>query len=105
MLVDSININKFNCNLVVPKKKLLKTLNIIVWGHNLDKKVVTMGHTQNKKLFFFTEITKPDHRLSKMFYYLSKYRVLATAKNSAVNAVFPILSIKELPNLCCPSNE
>ena len=30
-------------------------------------------------------------------------RVLATVKHSAVNAVFPIWSIVELPNLCFPN--
>ena len=34
---------------------------------------------------------------------LSLGRVLATVTNSALNAVFPVLQIVELPNLCFPN--
>ena len=34
-----------------------------------------MGHTQDKKQFFFSEIAKPDPKLSKKFT-LTKYHVL-----------------------------
>ena len=42
----------------------------------------------------------------EIIWLLSMYvRVLTTVKNSAVNAVFPISSIIELPNLCFPNME
>ena len=34
---------------------------------------------------------------------LCNFRVLATVKNSAINRVFPIWPIAELPNLCFPN--
>ena len=73
MLGDAININHFNCNpvaVVLKKKKLAKPLNITIFRPNLCKKGVTMGHIQNKKYIyiFFTEITRPNHKLSKTFY-------------------------------------
>ena len=33
-----------------------------------------MGHAQNEKQFFLTEITKTDHQLSETFY-LTKYHM------------------------------
>ena len=51
----------------VLKKKLLKPLKITNFWPNLCKNVVPMGHTQNKKLFFFfAEITKPYHVLAEL---------------------------------------
>ena len=52
MLGDSINFNKFNRNPIVLKKKLVKPLKITIFGPNLHKKGVIMGHTENKKQFF-----------------------------------------------------
>ena len=49
MLGDSININNFNCNPIVLKKKIVKPLKIAILGANLHKKGVSMGHAQNKK--------------------------------------------------------
>ena len=52
---DSINSNNFSWNPMSSseKKKLLKPLKITNFWPNLCKNVVPMGHTQNKKLFFF----------------------------------------------------
>ena len=75
MLGDSNNINKYNWNLVV-LKKIGKTFNNYHFFTHLHKKGVTMGHTQNTKTFF-AEITKPDHKLSKTFYFIKISHVLA----------------------------
>ena len=44
---------------------MLKPLKITISWPNLCKK----GHTRNKKNIFFSEIRKPDHKLSKKFYF------------------------------------
>ena len=36
-----------------------------------------MSHVQNKKTFFFSKITKPDHKFSKTFYFIKISYVLA----------------------------
>ena len=62
MLGDSVNINNFNCNPVV-LKKFGKTSKITIFGP-------TRGHYGSRPkqfFFFFTEITKPDHR-NVLFY-------------------------------------
>ena len=47
---------------------LLKPLKITIFRPNLCKKGVPMCHTQQKTFFFFfSEITKPDYKLSKPF--------------------------------------
>ena len=56
---------------------MLKPLKITIFWPNLYKNGVPMGHTQNKKRFFFAEITKPDHKLSKTFYFIKISYVLA----------------------------
>ena len=53
---DLINIDSFNCNPVVLKKKMVKPLKITIFGPNLRQKRVTMSRAQNKK-FFSTEIS------------------------------------------------
>ena len=35
-----------------------------------------MGHAQNGKRFFLTEITKADHQLSESFYFIKMLYVL-----------------------------
>ena len=57
-------------------KKLLKPLKIAILGPNLCKKGVSMGNAQHEKQFFFAEITKADHKLSKTFYFYPKKNVL-----------------------------
>ena len=62
MLVNSININKFNCNLVVLKEKLGKTSKTYHFCAKLAKleSVQATAKTYNN-FFFFSEITNPDH--------------------------------------------
>ena len=76
MLVDSINVNNFNCNPIILKNILVKPLTITIFGHNLRKKGVTIGHAQNEKQFF-TEKNKPGHKLSKKNYFIKISYVLA----------------------------
>ena len=69
MLKDSININNCNWNQVVSEKKCAKcktSRNYHFWG-NFHNNGVPMGHAQNKNNFF-SEITKPDQKLSETFY-------------------------------------
>ena len=52
------------------EKILLKPLKITIFWPNLCKTGVLMGHTQNKKQFFRSEIIKPDPiKLSQPFYF------------------------------------
>ena len=44
-------------------------------------------HPKFKKNFFFAEITKPGHKLSKTFYFIKMSYVLAIAKLLALNPV------------------
>ena len=60
MLGNSINIKNFNWNPVV-LKNFAKTSKNYHFRLNLCKNGVPRGHVQNKKLFFFSELTKPDH--------------------------------------------
>ena len=73
MLGDSISINNFNWNPVILKKNLLTPLETIIFWPNSCKNGVPMGNTQNKTTIVFAEITKPDHRLSKPFYFIKIY--------------------------------
>ena len=68
MLGDSINIKNVNLNPVLLKNILLKPQKITIFQSNLSKKWVLMGHAGNN-VFFFSEITKTDHKLSKLFYF------------------------------------
>ena len=77
MLGNSIDFKNFNWNLVVLKKILLKPLKITIFRPNLCKNGVLMGHAQKKKQFFSSEITKPDPKLSKKFYFSKTSYVLA----------------------------
>ena len=52
MLEDSTNINNFCCNPVV-QKKIGKPLEIAIWGPNLLKAGVRIGHIQKEMLFFY----------------------------------------------------
>ena len=64
MLGNSININKFNCNLVVLKEKLGKTSKTHHFCAKLAKleSVQATAKTYNKFFFFFfSEIANPDH--------------------------------------------
>ena len=51
------------------KKKLLKPLEISICRPNLCKNGVHIGQAQKKKQFFFSDVTKPDPKLSKPFYF------------------------------------
>ena len=78
MLKDSININNCNWNQVVSEKKCAKcktSRNYHFWG-NFHNNGVPMGHAQNKNNFF-SEITKPDQKLSETFYLTKISCVLA----------------------------
>ena len=52
---------------------MVKPLKVIIFGPNLHKKRVTMGTILKTRNNFFTEITKPDHKLSKTFYFIKVY--------------------------------
>ena len=55
MLGDSVNIKNLNCNLVVLKKKLVKTLKIAIFGSNLrTKKLLGWATNKMKKKFLCT---------------------------------------------------
>ena len=69
MLRDSFSFNKLCCNPVV-LKKIGKISNKLHFGPTLHKKGVIMGHIQNENNFFWAEITKADHQLSKTFYFI-----------------------------------
>ena len=58
------------------EKKLVKPLKNCFFGPNFHKKGVIMGHAQNGKRFFLTEITKADHQLSESFYFIKMLYVL-----------------------------
>ena len=79
MLKDSININNCNWNQVVSEKKCTKwktSKNYHFWG-NFHNNGVPMGQAQNKNTIFFSEITKPDQKLSETFYLTKISCVLA----------------------------
>ena len=79
MLKDSININNCNWNQVVSDKKCAKcktSKNYHFWG-NFHNNGVPMGHAQNKNTICFSEITKPDQKLSETFYLTKISCVLA----------------------------
>ena len=57
------NSNNFNCNPVVPKNKIGKR------GH--------FGPHPKQITIFLTETTKPDHKLSKTFYFVKILYLLA----------------------------
>ena len=72
MLGDSIGIKNFNWNPVV-LKKICQT----IFQPNLHQKGLTLSHSQNQNLFFFfSQTTKPDHKLSKTFYFMKISNVL-----------------------------
>ena len=60
MLGNSININKFNCNLVVLTEKLGKTSKTHHFCAKLAK-LESVQATAKTYNFFFSEITNPDH--------------------------------------------
>ena len=49
MLRDSININRLCCNPVVLKRKLVKPVKIYIFGPNLLRIEIGLGHTQIEK--------------------------------------------------------
>ena len=60
------------------EKILLKPLEVIIFQPNLWKNGVPMRCPKQKNIFFFfSEITKPDHNLSKPFYFNKISYVLA----------------------------
>ena len=77
MLGDSINTNNFNCNPVVLKFFLLKPLKIAIFGPNLCKKRGQYGPHPKQTIFFFSEMTKADHKLCKTFHFIKISYVLA----------------------------
>ena len=77
MLGDSINFNNFNWNPVVLKKNLLKPLKLAIFGAICAKMGFPWTTPKTKNFFFFEEITKTDHKLSKTIYFLKISYVLA----------------------------
>ena len=75
MLGDSININ-FNYNPVVLKKIGKTSKNYNFWAQ-LAQKSSHYGPYRKPKTNFFTGITKPDHMLSKTFYFIKISYVFA----------------------------
>ena len=67
MLGNSININNFNLNPVVLKKKLKPLKITILWS----------PWAMPAKKTFFKEITKPDHTFSTTFYFITASYILA----------------------------
>ena len=64
MLGYSININNLCCNKVVlKKKKKVKALKIAIFGINLCKKGVRMGHIQDETQIILEELT--DNKKSR----------------------------------------
>ena len=61
MLGNSINIDKFNCNLVVLKGKLGKTSKTHHFCAKLAKLESVQATAKTYNFFFFSEITNPDH--------------------------------------------
>ena len=58
------------------EEKLVKPLKNCFFGHSLHRKEVIMGHAQDGKKFFLTEIQKADHQLSESFYFIKISYVL-----------------------------
>ena len=52
------------------EKKSVKLLKIALLRSYLGRNWASMGHTQNQAQFFFVEITKGDHKLSRTFYFI-----------------------------------
>ena len=59
------------------EKILRQPPKITIFQPNLCKKGVPKAHPKNKKQFFFSEITKPDYKLSRSFYFNKISYVLA----------------------------
>ena len=66
MLGNSINIKNFNLNQVGLKKIFSDLLDS---NSNLGKNGVPMGPRPKQKTIVFSEIIKPDRKLSKTFYF------------------------------------
>ena len=60
----NFNFNNFNCNQVVKISK-----NYHFWAQLVQKRG-HYGPCPKRKTNFFTEITSPDHQLSKAFYFI-----------------------------------
>ena len=67
----------FLVNYSVVLKKFAKTSKNYHFLAQLVQKWGPMGSTQNRKHFFFSEIMKPDHKLSSTFYFIIISSVLA----------------------------
>ena len=63
MLENSININNFNCNPVLLKKKLVKPLKNTIFAPNSE-----LAQSKKKKKIYRNN--KPDHTLSKTFNFI-----------------------------------
>ena len=66
----SRNINNPKLEYCSSEKKLLKPLKITIFWPNLCKNGVPMSCTQQQGTIFFAIITKPNHKLSKNFYFI-----------------------------------
>ena len=70
MLGNSINIKNFNWNPVVLKKFAKTSKNYHFLAQLVQKNSCHGPHPKVKNIFFFfSEIIKPNHKLSKTFYF------------------------------------
>ena len=69
MLGNSIDINSFCCNQLVPKKNLVKTSKNCFFGPNLQYRGQHRPCPKWKTIFL-AEITKADHQISETFYFI-----------------------------------
>ena len=68
MLGNSINIKNFIWNPVILKKIAKTSKNYYFWTQLMQNWGPHGPHPKQKTVFFFSEIIKPDPKLSKTFY-------------------------------------
>ena len=76
MLANSINIKNFNWSPVL-LKNFCKNLKILLFLAQVVQKWGPHGRRPPKKTILFSEIIKPDLKLSKPFYFIKRSYVLA----------------------------
>ena len=93
MLGDSININNFNCNPVVLKKKYMeKPPKITILGQLVQKRGHYEPHPKQKT--FFTEIIKPYHKVSSKTFSRLKIHKKCTKNKGLQCALTQVLLVK-----------
>ena len=76
-LVDSINIDNFNWNPIVLKKKMVKPIKLSFLSAQLPQKRGHYGSRPKQKTISFTKITKLHHKLSEIFNFIKMSYVFA----------------------------